>query len=74
MNISMIRTKIHELLSENGCWFIPKTHWDENVCHFCDTKWIEDEKHIPLDFPTLMHISSNFQNHCHTTNLLDLLS
>ena len=73
MNISKIRTNSHELLSENGCWFIPTTPWDENVCHFCDTKWIEDEKNFPLDFPTIMHMCSNFQIIATLPNFFDLL-
>ena len=50
--ISKIRTNSHELHSKTGRWSIPKTPWDERVCHLCDTKRVEDEKHFLLDCPT----------------------
>jgi hypothetical protein len=48
--------------------------WDERVCHLCDTKKVEDEKHFLLDCPAYTHIRSHFQNICHTTNLPNLLT
>ena len=68
-NIAKIRTNSHELHSETGCWSIPKTLWDERVCHLCDTKNVEDEKHFLLDCSAYTHIRSHFQNIDHTTNL-----
>jgi hypothetical protein len=49
--ITAIRINSHELHSEIGHWSIPKTPWDERVCHLCDTKKVEDEKHFLLDCP-----------------------
>jgi hypothetical protein len=43
ISISKIRTNSQELHSETGHWSIPKTPWDERVCHICDTKKVEDE-------------------------------
>jgi hypothetical protein len=43
ISIAKIRTNSHELHSETGHWSIPKTPWDERVCHLCDTKKVEDE-------------------------------
>jgi hypothetical protein len=74
IRIAKIRTNSHELHSETGCWSIPKTPWDERVCHLCDTKKVEDEKHFLLDCPAYTHIRSHFQNICHTTNLPNLLT
>ena len=48
INITKIRTNSHELHSEIGCWTIPKTPWHERICHLCDTKRVEDEKHFLL--------------------------
>ena len=72
INIAKIRTNSHELHSEIGRWSIPKMPWDERVCHLCDTKKVEDEKHFILDCPAYTHIRSHFQNIDHTTipNLL----
>jgi hypothetical protein len=61
-------------LFETGCWSIPKMPWDERVCHLCDTKKVEDEKHFLLDCPAYTHIRSHFQNIDHTTNLPNLLT
>jgi hypothetical protein len=74
ISIAKIRTNSHELHSETGHWSIPKTPWDERVCHLCDTKKVEDEKHFLLDCPAYTHIRSHFQNICHTTNLPNLLT
>jgi hypothetical protein len=46
INIFKIRTNSHELHSEIGCSTSPKTPWNERICHICDTKWVEDEKHF----------------------------
>jgi hypothetical protein len=74
ISIAKIRTNSHELHSETRRWSIPKTPWDERVCHLCDTKKVEDEKHFLLDCPAYTHIRSHFQNICHTTNLPNLLT
>jgi hypothetical protein len=73
ISIAKIRTNSHELHSETGCWSIPKTPRDERVCHLCDTKKVEDEKHFLLDCPTYTHIRSHFQNIYHTTSVPNLL-
>jgi hypothetical protein len=72
--IAKIRTNSHELHSETGHWSVPKTPWDETVCHHCDTKKVENENHFLLDCPTYTHIRSHFQNIDHTTNLPNLLT
>ena len=41
ISIAKIRTNSHELHSEIGRWSIPKTPWDERVCHLCDTKMLK---------------------------------
>jgi hypothetical protein len=74
ISIANIRTNFHELHSEIGHWSIPKTSLDERVCHLCNTKKVEDEKHFLLDCPAYSHIRSHFQNICHTTNLSNLLT
>jgi hypothetical protein len=61
-------------ICETGRWSIPKKPWDERVCHICDTKKVEDEKHFFLDCSSYTHIRSHFQNICHTTNLFNLLT
>jgi len=60
-----IITNFHELYSETGRWSIPKMSWDERVCHLCDTKKVEDEKHFLLDliFKILDHINKILKNH-----------
>jgi hypothetical protein len=74
ISISKIRTNSHELHSETGHWSIHKMPQDERVCHLCDTKKVEDEKHFLLDCPTYTHIRYHFQNICHNTNLPNLLT
>jgi hypothetical protein len=77
INIVKIRTNSHELHSEIERWSIPKMSWNERVCHLCDTKKVEDEKHFLLDclaYGSYTHIRSHFQNICHTTNLPNLLT
>jgi hypothetical protein len=61
ISIAKIRTNSHELHSEIGHWSIPKTTWDERVCHLCDTKKVEYEKNILLDCPAYTHIRSHFK-------------
>ena len=73
-SIDKIRTNSHEFHGETGHWSIPKTSWDERVCHLCDTKKVEDEKQFLLDCPTYTHIRSHFQNIDNTTNLPNLLT
>jgi hypothetical protein len=53
ISIAKIRTNSYELHSETGGWSIPKTPWDERVCHLCDTTKVEDEKHFLLDCPAI---------------------
>jgi hypothetical protein len=74
INIAKIRTNSHELHSETGHWTTPKTPWDERICHLCDTKRVEDEKHFLLDCPAYTHIRSQFKNIFHITDLPNLLS
>jgi hypothetical protein len=74
INIAKIRTNPHELHGETGCWIVPKTPWDEIICHLCDTKRVEDEKHFLLDFPTYSQIRSQFKNICHNIDLPNLQS
>jgi hypothetical protein len=74
INIVKIRTNSHELHSETGCWTIPKTPWDERICHLCDTKRVEDENHFLLECPMYTQIRSQFQNIYHNTDLPNLLS
>jgi hypothetical protein len=52
ISIAKTRTNSHELHSEIGHWSIPKMPWDERVCHLCDTKKVEYEKHFLLDCPS----------------------
>jgi hypothetical protein len=73
-SIAKIRTNSHELHSETWCWSIPKTPWDERVCHLCGTKKDEDENQFLLDCPTYTEIRYHFQNICRTTNLPNLLT
>ena len=72
--IAKIRTNSHELNSETRPWTIPKTPWDERICHVCDTKRVEDEKHFLLDCPTYSQIRSKVKNNCHNMGLPNLLS
>ena len=44
------------------------------VCHLCDTKKVEDEKHFLLDCSAYTHIRSHFENIDHTTNLPNFLT
>ena len=74
IRIAKRRTNSHELHSETGHWSIPKTPWDERVCHLCDTKKVGDEKHFLLDCPAYTQIISQFQNICHTANLPNILT
>jgi hypothetical protein len=53
ISIAKIRTNSHKLHSETGRWSIPKTPWDERVCHLCDTNKVEDEKSLSLRLSSL---------------------
>ena len=44
------------------------------MCHLCDTKNVEYEKHFLLDCLAYTHIRSDFQNIYHSTNLPNLLT
>jgi hypothetical protein len=72
ISIAKIRTNFHKLHSKIGGWSILKKSWDERVCHLCDTKKVEDEKHFLFYYPA--YTQSQFQNICHTTNLPNLLT
>jgi len=74
ISIAKIRTNSHKLHSETGHWSIPKMPWDERMCHLCDTKKVEDEKHFLLSCLAYTQIRSHFQNICHNTNLPNLLT
>jgi hypothetical protein len=74
ISISKIRKDSHMLHSETRHWSIPKTPWDERVCHLCDTNKVEDEKPFLLYCSSYTHIRSQFQNICHTTNLPNILT
>ena len=69
INIAKIRINSHGLHSELGRSKIPKIPWQERICHLCDTKRVEDEKHFLLECPMYTQIISQFQNICHNTNL-----
>jgi hypothetical protein len=45
ISIAKIKTNFYELHIETGRRSISKMLWDERVCHLCDTKKVEDEKH-----------------------------
>jgi hypothetical protein len=48
---------------------IPKTLWDEIICHLCDTKKVEGEKHFILEFPEYIYIKFHFENICNNNDL-----
>jgi hypothetical protein len=62
INIVKTRTNSHQLHNEIGHWTTPKTPWDERICHLCDIKRVEHEKHFILDCPVYTHIRSQFKN------------
>ena len=74
MSIAKVRPNSHELLSETRWGSIPMTPWNDRIYQICDSKKVEDEKHLFLDCPTLTHIRSQFPTIYHTSNLLDLLN
>jgi hypothetical protein len=74
INIATIRTNSHQLHGGTRHWTIPKTLWDERICHLFYTKRVEDEKHFLLDCLVSTQIRSQFQNICHTTNVVNLLN
>jgi hypothetical protein len=41
INIFKIKINSHYLHGATRHWSIPKTPWDERVCHICDTKKVE---------------------------------
>lgn len=74
INIAKLRTNSHDFHIKTRCWPILKTPWDETVCHLCDTKRVEDEKHFLLDYLAYTQTRSKVQNICHAPNLLDHLT
>ena len=74
INIAKIRTNYFQLHSETEHWAIPKTSCQERICHICDTKRVENEKHFLLECPAYTQIRSQFKNICHNTDLPNLLS
>jgi hypothetical protein len=62
INIGKIITNSHEIHSEIGSWTIPKTPWDEIICHLCETKRVEYGKHFHLDFLAYSKIRPQFKN------------
>ena len=62
INIVKIRTNSHELHSETGRWYIPKTPWEERVFHLCESMSIEDENHFLLECLAYTHIRHEFHN------------
>ena len=42
INIAKIRMNFHELHSETRHWAVPKTPWEERICHLCENMNIED--------------------------------
>ena len=52
----------HELHSETGHWSIPKTPWEEMVCHLCESMSFEDEKHFLLECSAYTHFRSEFHS------------
>jgi len=43
-----LRTNSYEFHGETGRWTIPKTSWIDRICHLCETKKVDDEKHFSL--------------------------
>ena len=64
ISIAKIKTNSHKVQSEVG---FPKMPWDERVCHLCDTKRVEDEKHslilwrLYLNYISISKYSSHYQ-------------
>ena len=58
INITNIKINFHELHSETWSWFIPKTPWEERVCHLCESMSIDDENHFLLECLAYTHIKS----------------
>ena len=74
INIAKIGTSSHQLHSETGCWYIPKTPWVERVFHLCEYMGIEDENHFLLECLAYTHIRYEFHSICDNTNLYNLLT
>jgi hypothetical protein len=72
INIAKIRINYHELHSELGPRTIPKTPWKERICHLCDTKKVEYEKHFLLECPAYTKNRSQFSNIFHNIDLPNL--
>ena len=74
INIAKIRTNSHELKSETWRWTIPKTPWDERICHLCDTKRVEDEVHFLIECHVYNNIREHFENIYYNTDLPNILT
>jgi hypothetical protein len=74
INIAKIIKNSHEIHSETRHWTISKTSWDGRICHLCDTKRIEDEKHFLLKCLAYTQIRCQFQKIYHNTHLLNLVT
>ena len=74
INITKIRTNSHELHSETGHWYIPKTPWAERVFHLCESMSVEDENHFLLECLAYTYIRSEFHSIVYNTNLYNLLT
>ena len=74
MNISRIKTNLHDLRSKTRCSCIPKIPWHKRICLLCKTKIVEYQKYFVLDFMTLTHIYSHLKNIFPMPNLLNLFS
>ena len=62
INIAKIRTNTHDIHSEIGRWYIPKTQWEERVFHLCESMSIYDEKHFLLECLAYTHIRFEFHS------------
>jgi hypothetical protein len=51
----------HELHREIEHWTTLQTHWDERICHLCDSKRVEDEKHFLLDSLSILKLDPNLK-------------
>ena len=70
ISIDKIKTNSHEVHIETK---VPKKLWVKRICHHCNTKRIEDEKHFLLECPMYAHIRSQFQDICYNRDLPNLL-
>ena len=74
VNITKLITDSHELHSETGHWFIPKTPWTERVFPPYESISVEDENHFLLECLDYTHIRSEFHIICDNTNLYNFLT